>query len=450
MRQAQIQMTAGSLKKQILIFSIPLVLSNLLQVLFNMADIAVIGHFAGSLSLGAVGSTTILVSMFTGFLIGLSGGINVLTALYIGAGNKRAISETVHSSALFSLASGVFLLLFGVCFSRPILTLLHTRPELIDGAVLYIRVYFLGMPALAIYNFGNAVYSAAGDTAKPLRYLFLAGVLNVIFNLFFVIVCHLDVAGVALASALSQYISAFLILLSLFRSKEDFSLRFRDLHLSKDKTVAILKIGVPSGLQNAIFAIANLFIQVGVNSFDAIMVAGNSAAANSDALIYDVMAAFYTACGSFMSQNFGARNRRRVRDSFLISMAYSFGVGTIMGLTLVLFGRQFLALFTNEPAVIDTGMNRLVIMGFSYGISAFMDCTIAASRALGKSIVPMVIVIMGSCVFRIVWVYTVFAYYHTIPSLYLLYVFSWTITAAAELIYFVRIYRQAMSMLSAA
>lgn len=444
MKRVHMDMTSGSLKKQILVFCIPLMLSNLLQVLFNMADIAVIGHFAGSISLGAVGSTTILVSMFTGFLIGLSSGINVLTALYMGARNRQAVSETVHSAALLSLAAGVLLLLIGVCFSREVLLLLNTKPELLDKAALYIRIYFFGMPALAVYNFGNAVFSASGDTSRPLRYLFFAGILNIFLNLFFVIVCRMDVAGVALASALSQCLSAFLIVLALFRSKEDFSLRLSDLRLSRDKARSILQIGVPSGLQNAIFAVANLFIQMGVNSFSAVMVAGNSAAANADALIYDVMAAFYTACGSFMGQNYGSRNRKRVRNSYFISLSYSFGVGAAMGLLLVLFGHAFLSLFTSDPEVIAAGMKRLTIMGFSYGVSAFMDCTIAASRALGKSIIPMIIVILGSCVFRIAWVYTIFAYYKTIPSLYLLYIFSWSITAFAEILYFTQIYRRKM------
>ena len=213
------------------------------------------------------------------------------------------------------------------------------------------------------------------------------------------------------------------------------------LRLDPSKTVDILKIGIPSGLQNAIFALANLFVQVGVNSFSATMVAGNSAAANSDGLIYDVMAAIYTACASFMSQNLGAGKQDRVLKSYLISLLYSFGIGGAMGLLLVIFGRQFLSLFTSDPDVITAGLKRLTIMGFSYGVSAFMDCTIAASRALGKSLVPMFIVIMGSCVFRVLWVYTVFAYFKTIPSLYLLYVFSWSITAVAEIIYFLHIYR---------
>lgn len=434
-------MTTGLLGKQILFFSVPLMLSNLLQVLFNMADVAVIGRFAGAMSLGSVGSTTILVSMFTGFLIGVSGGINVMAARYIGGGNSRALSETVHTSAIVSTLIGILLTAVGVLFARPILELLNTKPELIEGAVLYLTVYFLGMPALAVYNFGNAIFSAAGDTARPLRYLAIAGVINVILNLFFVIECRMDVAGVALASIISQYLSAGMIVAALIRSKENFRLRFSELRLSKTKARSVLQIGIPAGVQNAIFQIANLFIQTGVNSFSAIMVAGNSAAANADALVYDVMAAFYTACGSFMGQNYGAGKRERVLKSYFISLGYSFGIGAAMGISLVLFGRQFLSLFTNDPEVISAGMQRLTIMGFSYGFSAFMDGTIAASRAMGKSLVPTVVVIMGSCVFRIIWVNTVFAYFRTIPSLYLLYIFSWTITAAAEIIYFAKIYR---------
>lgn len=445
MKHINQDMTKGPLGKQILFFSIPLMISNILQVLFNMADVAVVGRFAGSMALGSVGSTTILVAMFTGFLIGMAGGINVLAALYYGAKNEKSLTETVHSAALLSLATGILIMLIGVFFSKGILEILNTKPELIDGAVLYIRIYFLGMPALAIYNFGNAVFSAIGDTGRPLRYLTIAGVINIILNLFFVIVCSLDVAGVAAASAISQYFSASMIIIALLRNRECYGLRMSKLRLNRSRAADILKIGLPAGLQNAIFQMANLFIQAGVNTFSAVMVAGNSAAANADALIYDVMAAFYTACGSFMGQNYGAGKSDRIRKSYFISLAYSFGIGTAMGVSLVIFGRQFLSLFTGDPEVISAGMYRLTIMGFSYGFSAFMDCTIAASRALGKGLVPTIIVLMGSCVFRIIWVYTIFAYFKTIPSLYLLYIFSWSITAIAEVIYFVKVYKEKIS-----
>ena len=441
MQQNQQDLTIGSIGRKILLFSIPLMISNVLQVLFHMADIAVVGRFAGSAALGSVGSTATLVAMFTGFFIGMAAGTNVLVALHFGAKNKKALTETIHTGAIVSLLIGFIIMAVGIGCSRGILRLLQTRPELIDGAVLYISIYFLGMPAMAIYNFGNAVFSAVGDTKRPLCYLSVSGVINIVLNLFFVIVCDMSVAGVALASAISQYISALLILMALFRSKEVYALRLSCLHLNKDRAKDLLRMGLPGGLQNAIFQIANLFIQVGVNSFSATMVAGNSAAANADGLIYDVMAAFYTACGSFMGQNYGAGKKERILKSYFVSLAYSFAVGAVMGLTLVCFGRQFLGLFSGDVSVIEAGMYRLTIMGFSYGVSAFMDCTIAASRALGKSVVPTAVVIMGSCVFRIIWVYTVFAQFQTISSLYLVYICSWTITAIAEILYFSHVYR---------
>lgn len=442
--------TKGPLGKQILFFSIPLVCSNLLQVLFNMADIAVVGQFAGSNSLGSVGSTTILVTLFTTLLIGVAGGINVLVAHAIGAKNDRDIRETVHTSLIVSAVIGVILLLVGLTLSEPILIALNTKEELLDGAVLYMKIYFLGMPALALYNFGNAVLSAAGDTKRPLLYLSIAGAVNVVLNLFFVIVCGMDVDGVALASIISQYISAVLVMRTLILSKEAFAVSMKYIKVYPAKLLAVLKLGLPAGIQNAIFQIANLFVQRSVNYFSATMVSGNSAAANADGLIYDVMAAFYSACACFIGQNFGAGKKDRILKSYYISLAYSFGISAVMSLGLVCFGRQFLGIFTPDAEVIEAGMQRLLIMGFSYPISAFMDCTIAASRGLGKSIPPTFIVIMGSCVFRLIWVYTVFEYFKTIPSLYLLYVCSWSLTAIAEIAYFVYAYRKQMKLLQPA
>ena len=302
------------------------------------------------------------------------------------------------------------------------------------------------MPALALYNFGNAIFSAIGDTKKPLYFLSIAGVLNILLNLFFVIVCKLDVMGVALASAISQCVSAGLILHALTQVQDCYTLHFQEARLDPAMTRSILALGLPAGFQNAVFAIANLFIQAGVNSFDSLMVKGNSAAANADNLIYDCMAAFYMACASFMSQNYGAGKPDRVKKSYFIALGYSFGVGLLLGGSLFVFGREFLALFTTEPAVIDAGMKRVGVMGLAYCISAFMDCTIAASRGLGKTVVPTVIVILGSCVFRVIWVYTIFAHFHTIPSLYLLYPCSWILTALAEIVYFVHCYKQAMKI----
>ncbi len=446
MKSTARSLTEGPLARQILMVSLPLALSNLLQVLFNMSDVAVVGRFAGSTALGAVGSTSIFVILFTGFLIGLGNGINVLVARFYGARNAESVHKTVHSALLVSLLAGVLLLVVGLFGSPVLLRLLNTKEDLLPGAILYLRVYFLGMPALALYNYGNAVFSAIGETQKPLRYLSFAGVLNILLNLFFVIVCKLDVAGVALASTIAQCVSAGLILRALTRVQDSYALHLREIRFDPNMTRRILMLGLPAGFQNAIFAIANLFIQAGVNSFDSLMVKGNSAAANADALIYDYMAAFYMACASFMSQNYGAGKADRVKKSYLISLAYSFGVGLVLGGALWLFGRDFLALFTTEPAVIAAGMKRVGVMAMAYCISAFMACTIAASRGLGKTVVPTIIVIMGSCVFRVVWVYTIFARIHTIPSLYLLYPCSWALTAVAEMVYFVGSYKKCMAV----
>ncbi len=435
-------MIQGSLWKNIFLFSVPLMFSQVLEVMFNLSDVAVVGRFADYRALGSVGSTTLLVTLFTGFLIGMGSGVNVQTALGLGAGDEKAVDRTIHTS--FLLCAFIGLLAGGICFffADGMLTLMNTKEELIDGAILYLRIYAFGMPAMGIYNFGNGVMSASGDTKHPLLYLAIAGVINVILNLFFVIRCHMAAEGVALASAISQYLSAILILIHLMYRNEACKFRFARLRLSMDAAQNVLFIGIPAGIQNAIFAIANIFVQVGVNTFDAVTVSGNAAATNADSLIFNVMYAFYTGCTSFMGQNRGAGQRKRVLKSYFISLFYSSVAGALLGSLLFVFGRQFLGLFATERAVIDVGMQRIRIMCFSYAISAFMDCSIAASRGLGKSVAPTIIVILGSCVFRITWIYTIFAYFHTIPSLYLLYFFSWTITSAAEILYFVHTYRK--------
>lgn len=445
-KQKTIDMTEGSLPKNILFFSLPLMLTQMLEVLFNLSDVAIAGKYADYIALGAVGSTTLLVSLFTGILIGVGSGVNVRVAHRLGAqkadGDTSATSRTIYTAFAVCGVIGIIVCLICGIFARPMLEALNTKDELIDGAVLYLHIYSLGMPAMALYNFGNGVLSACGDTKRPLVYLSAAGVLNVLLNLFFVIVCKMAADGVALASVIAQYVSAGLILRRLLTTDDSCRLRLSHRLFDKKACKGVLMIGIPSGLQNAIFAVANLFVQTGVNHFDAIMVSGNSAAANADTLIFNVMSAFYTACASFISRNHGAGKNDRIMKTYGISLAYSFAAGAVFGGSLLLFGRQFLSLFTNEPSVVEAGMQRVMIMGWSYCISAFMDCTIAASRGIGRSVVPTVIVIMGSCVFRVIWVYTVFAHFMTIPSLYLLYSFSWAITATAEIAYFMHSYKK--------
>lgn len=402
-----IEMTSGSLWKNILLFSLPLMLTQVLEVLFNLSDVAIAGKYAYNtyVALGAVGSTTTLVSLFTGLLIGMGAGVNVSVARWLGIGDSENVERTTHSSLLICTGAGVLVCLICAFFAEPMLRLLNTKEEFLPGAVLYLRIYALGLPGIGIYNCGNGILSATGDTKRPLIYLSVAGVLNVILNLVFVIGCRMSAEGVAIASAIAQWVSAVLIV-------------------------------VPSGLQNAIFALANLFVQAGLNSFDEITVSGAAAAANADTLVFNMMAAFYTACASFVSRNWGAGHKERILKSYHICMLYGIFTGAIFGAMMLLFGRQFLSLFANEPAVIDAGMDRLRIMAFSYAVAPLMDNSIAASRGIGKSIIPTIVVIMGSCVFRVVWIYTVFAYFHTVPSLYLLYIFSWFITGIAEFFYF--------------
>lgn len=436
-----IHMTSGSLWKNIFLFSVPLMLAQILEIMFNMSDVAVVGKFSSYQALGSVGSTTLLITLFTGFLIGMGSGVNVRVAHKLGAQDKTAVSQSVHTAFVLCLATGLLIGILCILFAGGMLSLMNTKPELLDGAVLYMKIYALGMPAMAVYNCGNGVLSAAGDTKRPLLYLSVAGILNVLLNLFFVIRCHMAAEGVALASVIAQYISAFLIVHHLLKRTDGCRLFLSKLRIHKDAARAILMLGIPAGIQNGIFAIANIFVQVGVNSFDAVMVSGNAAAANADALIFNVMAAFYTGCASFISRNRGAGNKKRMLNSYLVSLFYSFAAGLILGILLLVFGKEFLSLFATKQAVIDAGMERIRIMALSYCISAFMDCSIAASRGIGKSVVPTVVVILGSCVFRIVWVYTVFAHFHTIPSLYLLYFFSWSITSVAEVLYFVFSFR---------
>ncbi len=431
----------GSLFKTIFIFSLPLIFTNLLQVLFSFTDVAVLGRFASAESMGSVGSVAILVFMCTGFLTGIGSGVNSVAAFYIGADNKKSVSDTVHTSAILCVTAGVAVCVFGILFARPVLQLMGTKAILIDGSVTYFKIYMLGMPALAFYNFGNGILSASGDTKSPLKFLSISGVVNVVLDLVFVICFNMDIAGVAVASISSLYISAFLVFLKLYKRNDALAFRFKNLRLNKFILYKLIKICIPAGMQNVIFAFANIFIQVGINSFDAAMVIANSAAANSDSLVYNTMIAFYVAGSTAIAQNYGAKNKKGILKSCFISVAYSFLAGLFLGVLLLLFGRYFLAVFTSEPHIIELGMERLTIMAFSYCLSAFMDAALASSRGLGETIIPTVIVIIGSCILRILWIYTVFGFFGTVLSLYLVFPVTWIITATAEFIYFAKLYR---------
>lgn len=435
-------LTQGSLFKNIFIFSVPLIFTNLLQTLFNMADVAVLGKFASGEALGAVGSTSMIVFFATGILIGIGSGVNALVAFFIGAGKSKDIREALHTSAILCTVSGVLIFALGEFFAREILILLHTKDELLEGALLYLRIYLISLPAVGFYNFGNGILSAEGDTKSPLIYLLISGGMNVALNLLFVIPLKMAESGVAIASVISQFFSAALILAKLVRRDDALALRLKHLKIHREKLMQLVRIGVPAGLQNAVFAFANMFIQMGVNSFESAMVIANAGSSNADPIVYNVMAAFYTAASTFIAQNYGAENKRRILQSYFVSMFYSVAAGILGGAFFVLFGRQFMTLFSENPRVIELGYERLFIMACSFWIAPFMDCTLAASRGLGKTIIPTVMIFAGSCVFRVIWVYTVFAHFGTIFSLFALFPCSWTITAIAEIAYFIKLYRR--------
>ena len=438
----QVNMTEGALLPKIIRFSLPLAATGVLQLLFNAADVIVVGKFAGATALAAVGATTSLVALLVNALMSISVGVNILVARYLGCREYDRVRTCVHTVFALSFVLGLIVMVAGLTLSTPLLELMKTPEDVLPLSSLYLRIYFIGVPGTVMYNFGAALLRAFGDTKRPMVFLTVSGVVNACLNLFFVIVCKMAADGVALATIISQYTSAALVLRVLLRAQESYRLELKNFVFSGEKAQRILALGVASGMQHAIFAIANLFIQSAVNSFSAAVVEGNSAAANADSLVYEVMAAPYTACSTFISQNYGARNKKRIMQAYRVSLVYSFGVGAVLGLALMFFGGGLLRIFTPDPEVIAAGMEKLQIMGWSYAFSAFMDNTLAASRGLGKSAVPMAIVILGSCVFRVIWVYTIFAMFHTLTALYLLYIFSWTLTAIGQMIYFFRTYQK--------
>lgn len=448
-KKRMLTMTQGSLFKNILVFALPLMLSNVLQVLFNMSDVAVVGRFSSDANaLGAVGSTATYVTLFTGLMIGFGTGVNAVMAQRIGSADEDGQSRVAHTGFIISVVFGAAVMALAMGLARPVLTLMGTKPEFLEGALKYVYIYFTGAVGTAVYNFGNGVFSADGDTRRPLAFLASAGVTNVLLNLFFVIVCGMSVDGVALASTISQWLSCALIVVALARTRRAYRLRLSRMRPDKKYAGRILMLGIPAGIQNAIFQIANLFIQSGINTFGPEVVEGNTAAVNADNIVFELMAAVYTACTSFMGQNFGAGKRDRIIKSYMVSLAYSFAFGLVLGLALFFGADVFLSLFTDDPSVMEAGRQRLSVMCLSYGISAFMDCTIAAARGINKTVIPTVMVILGSCVFRIFWVFCIFPVQGTTTLLYALYPVSWTITAIAEIAYFIHAYRRAVRVLT--
>ena len=355
----EMDMCSGPILRKMLAFAVPLVCSSVLQLLFNAADIVVVGRFAGDHSLAAVGSNTSMINLLTNLFIGLSIGANVLTGICYGAKREKDLSETVHTSMLLSIFSGIFLAIGGFLCAHQILVWMQAPPEVLDLATLYLKIYFLGMPAIMVYNFGSAILRAVGDTKRPLFYLTGAGVINFILNLFFVIVLRMDVAGVAAATVISQCVSALLVVRCMMREESGIRLYLNRLHIHKDKLIRILKIGLPAGFQGVIFALSNVMIQSSINIFGATVVAGNSAAANIEGFVYVSMNAFHQATISFTSQNMGGGKYERIRRILLSGQFCAILAGLILGNACVFFGKPLLGIYSSSPEVIEAGMVRL-------------------------------------------------------------------------------------------
>ena len=431
----EIDMCDGAILPKLLKFSVPLMCSSTLQLLFNAADIIVVGRFAGDNSLAAVGSTSSLVNLLVNLFIGLSIGANILAARCQGAGDQEGLRQTVHTAILVSLVSGVGLAIAGSAGAARILLWMRSPEEVRTLAALYLRIFFLGMPAAMLYNFGAALLRAVGDTRRPLYYLTIAGIVNVVLNLFFVIVCHLDVAGVAIATVISQCVSALLVLRCMVKEQGGVQLDLRQLRVYPVRLKQILRVGLPAGFQGMLFSLSNVVIQSSINTFGETVVSGSSASANIEGFVYTAMNAFYQANVSFTSQNYGAGRYERIRPILLRAMGCAIVTGVVLGGLATLFGRQLLHIYSSTPAVIEAGMSRLVIVCAPYALCGIMEVLVGSLRGLGYSVMPMIVSLLGACALRLVWIATVFQVpaFHTVEVIYWSYPFSWAVTSLAHL-----------------
>lgn len=443
-KKYSMDMCEGPILKKMLLFALPLMASSLLQLLFNAADIIVVGRFAGDHSLAAVGSTSSLINLLVNLFMGCSVGTNVLTARYFGAKKKEDLSDTVHTTIALSIVSGLLLTVIGVLGAPVLLELMQTPEEVRELAVIYLRVYFCGMTSMMIYNFGAAILRAIGDTKRPLYYLMTAGVINVCFNLFFVIVLKWGVFGVGFATTISQTVSAVLVFRCLMKEQEAIRLYPRKIRISRSKFLAILQIGLPAGFQGTLFSLSNVFIQSSVNLFGTTVIAGNSAAQNIEGFIYVSTNAFHQAAISFTSQNYGAGKYKRITPILLTAQGCTVVIGSIFSFGAVMTGPLLLSLYTTSAAVVAAGMVRLRIIGCFYPLCGIMDTMVGSLRGIGYSFIPMVVSLLGACATRLLWLATVFQIdaFHNIETVYIIYPISWVLTAGAHIITFLIVRRR--------
>ena len=438
----EIDMCNGTLMDKLIVFAVPLMISGVLQLMFNAVDIIVVGQYSGSQSLAAVGSTTALINIFTNLFIGISMGVNVLAARFYAAGQDQQMSETVHTAILVALISGVIMTFVGVGMARWALEVMATPDDVIDLSTLYMRIYFLGMPFFMLYNYGAAILRAVGDTRRPLLFLIVAGITNAMLNVILVVKFHMAVEGVAIATVVSQLISCILVLRCLYQSESSYQLRFSKLRVNVSYLSQIFQVGIPAGIQSVVINFSNAMLQSSVNSFGSIAMAGYTAANNLLGFLYASVNSVTQACMSFTSQNYGVGKFKRMDrvliDCALISVVFAGTLGTIF----YVFGSEILQIYTKDPEVIKAGMEIISITTIPYFLCGIMDLFPGAMRGMGRSGVPMILSIIGTVGTRIVWIYGIFPLHRSLFVLFISYPGSWLITIAMQVICFFIVRKQ--------
>ena len=438
----EIDMLNGPIMPKLLTFAVPLILSSVLQLTFNAADVIVVGKFEGDAALAAVGAPGALINLLVNLFLGLSVGANVVVARYHGAGDVRQTSDGVHTSMLLSVLGGVGVGLVGFFLAGTFLSWMNTPADVLPLATAYMRIYFLGMPANMIYNFGAAILRAVGDTRRPLMYLTIAGVVNVLLNILFVAAFGLGVSGVAWATITSQVISAVLVTLCLIRTEGAIHLDLKKLRLRAGKVLEIARIGLPAGLQGIFFSFSNVIIQATVNSFGTVATAGNTAASNIEGYIYVSMNAIYQAAITFVSQNVGAYRYERIGKVTRSALLAVTGIGLGLGAVLMLFMRTFFRIYTDDPAVIAAAAVRSSVIAPTYFVCGMMDTMVGVLRGMGSSVAPMIVSVMGACVFRLFWIAVIYPFNPTLNMLYLSYPISWVITFTVHMLCYLHLKRR--------
>ena len=434
MKSHEIDMCNGPIWSKLLIFSIPLMLSGILQLLFNAADMIVIGQYSTGEALAAIGGTSSLINFFVNVIIGISVGSNVVVARYFGAGKSKDVHDAVHTSITACLILGVTVGILGIILCRPMLQLMGTPGNVIDLSVLYVRIYFAGLPAIMLYNFGSAILRAVGDTRRPLIYLTISGVINVLLNLLFVIKFGRSVDGVALATIISQAVSAVLVLRCLMHSDGPYKLTLKDLKINKILLGKILQVGLPAGIQGMIFSLSNIVIQSSVNAYGSVAMEGNTACQSIEGFVYTSMNAVYQTTLSFVSQNYGAGKFARIKAVAVRCLILCLIIGITMGNLVYLFGHPLLALYKPNESVIAYGLIRMKVICTTYVTCGLMEVLCGILRGLGYGVLPMIVSLIGACGLRILWIVTYYADHKSLPVLYASYPISWTITIIAHII----------------